>query len=70
MITTGDRAEPPRLALRKPEAARALGVSDETFDRYVVPQLPVVYLGSVRLYPVTGLQKFLDNNAQLPLEDG
>lgn len=58
-----------RLALRKQEAARALGLSDESFDKYAVPQLRCVRLGSVRLYPVTELQIFLDTNARLPLED-
>lgn len=58
-----------RLALRKEEAARTLGVSDETFDRYVKPHLPVVRLGTVRLYPVADLERFLADQASSPLED-
>lgn len=60
---------PQRLALRKLEAARALGVSDEFFDEHVKPHVRVVRLGSLRLYPLTELQAFLDKQAHLPMED-
>ena len=69
MITTGDRTEPQRLALRKLEAARALGMSDEAFQKYVVPHVRCVRLGSIVLYPIPDLQAFLDKQAHLPLED-
>jgi hypothetical protein len=59
-----------RLALRKLEAARALGLSDESFDRYVAPRVRCVRLGSVRLYPVAELAAFLDKTASLPVEGG
>ena len=32
----------PVLALRREAAAQALGVSEETFDRYIRPELPCV----------------------------
>jgi hypothetical protein len=60
------RAE--RLALRRQEAAEALGVSDETFDRHIRPYLPVVRIGSVRIYPVRELRDYLSDNASAPLE--
>jgi len=41
----------PRIALRKLEAAQALGISDESFDRYVKPFVRVVRWNSLRLYP-------------------
>ena len=69
MITNGERTEPQRLTLRKLEAARALGISDEAFQKYVVPHVRCVYLGAARLYLVTDLQAFLEGNAHLPLED-
>lgn len=47
----------PRLAVRKSEAAELLGLSDESFDRYVRPHLPVVRLGTVRLYRVSDLAR-------------
>jgi hypothetical protein len=59
---------PPRVALRKLEAAKALGVSDETFDRYVKPHVRVVRLGSLRLYPVAELVRFAEQQAAAPLE--
>ncbi len=58
-----------RLAFRKLEAAKALGLSDESFDRYVVPHIRCVRVGSLRLYPLTELQAFLDEQARLPIED-
>jgi len=58
-----------RLALRRTEAARAIGVSDEVFDAHVRPYLPVVRLGSVRVYPITALRSFLDDRASSPAED-
>jgi hypothetical protein len=57
----------PRLALRKGEAARALGVSDESFDRYVLPHVRVVRRGALRLYPVAELERWLAREAELPV---
>lgn len=54
-----------RLALRKLEAAAALGLSDESFDRYVKPQVRVVRRGSLRLYPVAELERWLAESAEL-----
>lgn len=62
-------AEVPRLALRKEEAAAALGISDESFDRYVRPHVRVDRLGSLRLYPIAELERFLEEHASAPLED-
>lgn len=59
----------PRLALRKEEAAQALGISDESFDRYVKPHLRVVRWGSMRLYPVAELERILHDLAELPLAE-
>jgi len=49
----------PALALRRAEAAASLGVSPETFDAHVRPYVPSVNCGTVVVYPVTGLQRFL-----------
>jgi hypothetical protein len=54
------------LALRREDAARAISVSDESFDRYVRPSLPVVRLGAVRVYPVVALKRWLLENADAP----
>lgn len=60
------RRQVPRLALQRTEAAESLGMSVEHFDRHVKPYLPVVYSGSLRLYPVAGLQKWVDDQATTP----
>jgi hypothetical protein len=53
----------PRVALNQREAAAALGVSVSHFERHVKAQLPVVYSGALKLYPVSGLQLWLDAEA-------
>lgn len=55
-----------RLALRKTEAAKALGLSDESFDRYVRPELRVVRRGRLRLYPIAELDRWLREAADRP----
>jgi hypothetical protein len=57
------------LALRREAAAEALGVSVETFDAHVRPSLPVVRLGSVRVYPVTEIERWLLEHADSPLSE-
>lgn len=52
-----------RLAVQRKEAAELLSIGVDTFDRYVRPSVPVVYVGSARLYPVSGLLAFLDSEA-------
>jgi hypothetical protein len=58
-----------KLALRRGEVLEALGISEETFDRHVRPHLPVVRLGTVRLYPIDGLDRFLARRASDPAND-
>ena len=60
---------PQRIALRKGEAAKSLGISDESFDRYVAPFIKVARLGALRLYPVGELQRWIETQASAPLED-
>ncbi len=59
----------PRLALTKPEAPEALGISDESFDRYVRPSPPAVAIGARRVYPLSLLSRWLEENAHVPLDD-
>lgn len=54
----------PRLALTRQEAAAALGVSLTFFADHVQPDLRLVRRGSVRVVPVTELQRWLDANAE------
>ncbi len=55
--------EVPRLALNQKEAAESLGMSVDHFERHVKRDLPVVYSGSLRLYPITELQRWLGEHS-------
>lgn len=52
------------IALAKPEAAASLGMSVDSFDRYVGPHVRCVRRGRLRLYPVAELQRWADENAE------
>ena len=69
MKTQDARLLVPRLALRREEAAEALGVSDDFFDARIRAELRVVRRGTLRLYPVSELQRWLEKNAALALEE-
>jgi len=58
-----------RLALRREDASAALGISDESFDKFVRPSLPVVRIGSLRLYPVEALEAWLREHAHAPIDE-
>jgi hypothetical protein len=46
------RHAPGRLAVTRAEAARSLGVSINSFERHVQPELRIVRRGKLRLIPV------------------
>ncbi len=52
-----------RLALTKAEAAFALGVSVDFFERHVMHELRIVRRGRRRLIPMSELEKWLDSTA-------
>ncbi len=56
-------ASVPRLALTRSEAAASLGVSEDYFDKHVVPTLAMCRLGRRCLVPVAALEKWLAQNA-------
>jgi hypothetical protein len=53
----------PRLALTRQEAAAALGMSLDSFERHVQPTLRLVRLGRIRLVPVREIERWLEENA-------
>ena len=63
MSTQNVVATVPRLSLRREEAAAALGVSGDHFDRHVRHELRAVRSGRVALYPVAELERWLEKNA-------
>ena len=59
------RPSPPRLGLTVEEAAAAVGMSESSFKRHVQPELRIVRRGSLRIIPVSEVEKWLATNATL-----
>lgn len=57
-----------REALKRTEAAAAIGMSLDSFERWVQPSLRVVRVGRLRLVPVTELRRWLDETAAKALD--
>jgi hypothetical protein len=53
----------PCITLSKAEAAQALGVSVDHFDRHIAASLRCVYSGRRRLYPVRELERWAEREA-------
>jgi excisionase family DNA binding protein len=53
----------PRLALTREEAAAALGMSLDSFERHVQPTMRLVRLGRMRLVPIRELERWLEEHA-------
>ena len=58
-----------RLALTRAEAAEAIGMSIDSFERYVQPELKIVRVGRLRLIQVRELERWLQENAAHVLEE-
>jgi Helix-turn-helix domain len=69
--TSGDgrerQAAAHRLAMTRAEAAHALGVSINSFERHVQPELRIVRRGKLRLIPVREIERWLEKNAEWTL---
>ena len=59
-----------RLALTRTEAANSLGMSVDSFERYVQPEIRLIRRGTLRLVPVAELDAWLQKNAEMPLDAG
>jgi hypothetical protein len=57
----------PRHAYTKQEAADSLGISVDSFEKYVQPHVRLVRKGKHRMIPVPEVEKWLDRNADDPL---
>lgn len=58
----------PRLALTREEAAAALGMSLDSFERYVQGHIRLVRLGRLRLVSPAELDRFIHEHAEHVLE--
>jgi excisionase family DNA binding protein len=67
-IVSQSTTSTPKLALTPVEAASALGMSRDSFDRYVRDELRLVRKGRLVLVPVRELERWIDRNAALTLE--
>ncbi len=60
-------AEPinvPRVALSRQEAALSLGMSLDSFERHVQPELRLIRRGKLRLIPLVELERWAVENAE------
>jgi hypothetical protein len=58
----------PRLALTREEAAAAIGMGLDSFERHVQPSIRMCRLGRLRLVAIAELEGWLDANAEHTLE--
>ena len=57
------------IALSKPEAAAALSMSVDSFERYVQADLRCVRRGRLRLFAVSELERWMTENAERTLPE-
>lgn len=57
----------PRLALKRGEAAASLGMSLDSFERFVQPNIRLIRLGRMVLVPIGELERFADDAAERTL---
>jgi hypothetical protein len=57
------------VALTKPQAAAALGVSVDSFERHIQSDLKVIRRGRLRLFPVAELERWANAHAERTLPD-
>jgi hypothetical protein len=70
-IVTGEgrvaTAAVPRVALTREEAAASLGMSLDSFERYVQPSIRMIRWGRLRLIPVEELWRWAREEAETTL---
>jgi hypothetical protein len=54
----------PRVALSRQETAIALGISLDSFERHVQPELKLIRRGKLRLIPLVELERWAIDNAE------
>jgi len=60
----------PRLLVRAEEMPDVLGISQDTFHKYVKPFVPIVRCGSLLLYRLADLDRWAEQNSERLLEGG
>jgi hypothetical protein len=64
----GPKRTIPSLALNVGETCEALGVSHETWVRYIAPDVKIVRVGRRKLIAVSELQRWLDVHGERMLD--
>ena len=59
----------PRTALSIEEACASLGVSWDTWNEHIAPEIRIVRLGRRQLVPVVEIQRWLDKNGLRAVEN-
>ena len=54
----------PRVAVTRDEAAASLGMSLDSFERHVQPELRLIRRGKLRLVPIVELERWADAAAE------
>lgn len=52
----------PRLSVQHKDAPAVLGIGKTSFERYVAPNVPCWREGSMRVYTIKDLERFLDQH--------
>lgn len=58
----------PRLSVQHKDAPGVLGIGKTSFEKYVVPHVPCVRDGSMRIYAIKDLERWLDRNKEFALD--
>ncbi len=57
-----------RVTLTRSEAAAALGISVDSFERHVQPEVRLIRRGRMRLVPLAELERWAERSATLTLD--
>lgn len=63
MFKANPEPKAPQLALTRQEAAEALGISLDSFERHCQGEIPCVYIGAKRIYAIEEIQAWLTKTA-------
>ncbi len=63
-MVTRPLASVPRVALTREEAAASLGMSLDSFERHVQPEIKLIRRGKLRLVPVRELERRAERSAE------
>jgi hypothetical protein len=58
----------PCLAVQHKDAPAVVGMGKTSFEKYVMPEVRCVRVGSMRVYPVRELERWLERHAERVLQ--